>query len=297
MLPLLSALPLFLSKEVRPLLSLRAALPFVVVIGLIATPTASAESANGDGHKVHASGGGATALTYPSIVNSRLVRGEKTLERAGDYVDRDQPDKAITSLLNARRNMYAAWRGAKYVIDHAPPPAPVESGSVRRVRSGSVHKSGGAVGPALATPPDTAFAVLSYQHDVATTAFGMIDGAKGTLLKAVNTTIFAALNRRDQAIDYIHKVAPPAPPVESGSLRAKREDAVHKSGGAVATTFDTVMPGLIPQFDDELQQIGAQVDGGAVVPTGKKILNDAQAQVTKTEATVNQYWPPLPADG
>ena len=63
--------------------------------------------------------------------------------------------------------------------------------------------------------------MLSLQHDVATTAFGLIDGAKGTLLAAVNTTIFAALNRRDQAIAYIHQVAPPAP-VAAGSLRAKR---------------------------------------------------------------------------
>jgi hypothetical protein len=173
----------------------------------------------------------------------------------------------------------------------------VESGSLRTHRKDSVHKSGGSAGPTLASPPETAFAVLGLQHDVATTALGLIDGAKGTLLGAVNSTIFAALNRRDQAIAYIHKVAPPAPPVESGSLRAKREGGVHESGGAVAATFDTVMPGLVPQLDDELQQIGAQQDGGAVVPTGKKLLNDAELQVTRTERTVNQFWPPLPADG
>lgn len=139
--------------------------------------------------------------------------------------------------------------------------------------------------------------MLGFQHDVATTALGLIDGAKGSLLGAVNTTIFAALNRRDQAIAYIHEVAPPAPPVEAGSLRSQRQDAVHKSGAPVTTTFDTIMPGLIPQLDDELQQIEAQQDGGAVVPTGKKILNDAELQLTRTERTVNQFWPPLPAEG
>lgn len=296
MFPLQSVLPLFLSKEGRTLLSPRLILPLVLAIGLVAASPASAKTTAGDHHKVHASGGGGGALTYPSIVNRRLVRGQKTLERAGDYVDRDQSDKAITSLLNARRNMYAAWRGAKYVIDHAPPPV-VGTDSLRANRKDAVQKSGGAVGPALATPPDTAFAVLSFQHDVATAGFDMLDGAKGTVLKAVNTTIFAALNRRDQAIAYIHQVAPPAPPVEAGSLRANRKDAVHKSGAPVAAGFDTVMPGLIPQLDDELQQIEAQQDGGAVVPTGKKILNDAELQVTRTERTVNQYWPPLPADG
>src|SRR3954454_10637713 len=137
MLPLVSALPLFLSREVRHLL--KVALP-LLAIGLVAASPAAAKS-GGDAPKAHASGGGGGALLYPSIVNRRLVRGEKALDRANDYVDRDMPDKAITSLLNARRNMYAAWRGAKYLIDHAPP-APVESGSVRRARSGTVHMSG-----------------------------------------------------------------------------------------------------------------------------------------------------------
>jgi hypothetical protein len=290
MFPVLSALPLFVSKEVRALL--KVAVPLLVV-GLVVVSPAAAKSGTDsrDGGAVHASGGGGV-LVYPAAVNRRLLRGEKTLERAGDYVDRDMPDKAITSLLNARRNMYAAWRGAKYVIDHAPPP-PVAAGSLGR--GGKVHmREKGDIGGTPASPADTAFVVLDYQHDVATTAFGLIDGAKGTLLAAVNKTIFAALNRRDQAIDYIHQVAPP-PPVAAGSVRTKRDDAVHTSGAPVASTFDTVMPNLVPELDDELQQIGSQLDGGAVVPTGKSLLGSAQAQITKTEATVNQFWPPLPA--
>jgi len=288
------ALPLYLSKEVRLLFSPRMLiLPLLVAVGLIVASPAAASSARDGSSKVHSSGGGGGALTYPSIVNRPMVRGEKALDRATDYVDRDMPDKAIGSLKKARSNMYAAWRGAKYVIDHAPPPVVADS---VRSRDASVHKSGGAVGPALATPPDTAFAVLGLQHDVATTALGLIDGAKGTLLAAVNTTAFAALDRRDQAIAYIHKVAPPAP-VVAGSLRVKRTGAVHTSGAPVAVGFDTVMPGLIPQFDDELQQIDAQRDGGAVVPKGKKILNAAELQVTRSERTVNQFWPPVVGDG
>jgi hypothetical protein len=291
MLPFLSALPLFLSREVRILL--RAALP-LLAIGLVAASPAAAKSGSDDGQNVHASGGGGGVIVYPAIVNRRLLRGEKTLERAGDYADRDMPDKAITALLNARRNMYAAWRGAKYVIDHAPPP-PVEAGSIRR--GGKIHMSEkGDIGGTPASPPDTAFVVLDYQHDVATTAFGLIDGAKGNLLAAVNTTIFAALNRRDQAIAYIHTVAPPAP-VQSGSLRNRNPEPVHVSGAPVAATFDTVMPGLVPELDDEIQQIEGQQDGGAVVPKGKSLLDRALLQVTKTERTVNQFWPPVVGDG
>jgi len=65
----------------------------------------------------------------------------------------------------------------------------------------------------------------------------------------------------------------------------------------VAATFDTVMPGLVPQFDDEIQQIEGLQDGGAVVPKGKSILDRALLQVTKTERTVNQIWPPVVGDG
>jgi len=287
--PLSSALSLFLSKELRSLLSPKVALPLLIA-AIAATFPAGAPAETGKADQVHASGGAAAALTYPSIVNRYLVRAENALDRSTGYVDDETPEKAVTSLKSARRNMYAAWRGAKYVIDHTPPP-PVTGDSVK-LRKRAVHKSGGAVGPALASPPETAFAVLSLQHDVATTAIGLLDGAKGTFLGAVNTTLFAALNRRDQAIAYIHQVAPP-PPVVGDSV-SLRKGAVHKSGAPVSVTFDTVMPGLVPQFDDELQQMDAQLDGGAVVPTGKRLLGDAELQVTRTERTVNQFWPPLP---
>jgi hypothetical protein len=286
MLPFISALPVLASREVRALL--KAALP-LLVLGLLVASPASAKT--GSHESVHASGGGGGTLIYPSIVNRRLQRGEKALDRAGDYVDKDKPDKAVVSLKNARRNMYAAWRSAKYLIDNAPPPAPVTDGWVKPHRS--VRKAGGGGGTA-ASVPETALAVLTLQHYAATTAFDIMDGGKGTLLGAANTTAFAALNRRDQAIAYIHQVAPPAP-VASGSVRSS--SSVHASGAPVAATFDTVMPGLVPQMDDEAQQISGLEDGGALVPKAKSLLNDALLQITKAERKVNAYWPPLPADG
>jgi hypothetical protein len=53
-------------------------------------------------------------------------------------------------------------------------------------------------------PEESAVAVLNFQHDVAAAAFGLLDGAKRDLRDAVSTTMFAALNRRDTAIVYIH---------------------------------------------------------------------------------------------
>jgi hypothetical protein len=258
--------------------TVKALLPAALLLSLVALPAAAPAST----HDVRANAAGSDGPppVLPSIVGTRVNRGEKALERAGDYVDRDMPDKAVASLLNARRNMYAAWRGATYVIENAPPP-PAEAGSVRirrKARSSATYNS----------PEETAVAVLGYQHDVATAAFGLLDGAKGALRDAVSTTMFAALDRRDQAIEYIHNR--PAPPVaQDGRVHART------SGAPVAAGFDTLMPGIVPDLDDEIQQTTGLLKGGALTPGEKRIMKLANAQVLQTENTVNTYWPPLPA--
>jgi hypothetical protein len=55
------------------------------------------------------------------------------------------------------------------------------------------------------------------------------------------------------------------------------------------------MPGVIPDLDDEMIQIEGIVNGGAVTSGEKRILNQADFQVFKTEQTVNAFWPPVPA--
>jgi hypothetical protein len=220
-------------------------------------------------------------------VRVRVNRGEKALELAGSYVDKDKPDKAIISLKNARRNMYAAWKGAVYVIQNAPPP-PAADARVHTKRT-KARKSGGAVpGTVYADPVTTAVAVLGFQHDVAGAAFGMTDGAKGTLLAAANTTMFAALDRRDSAVAFIHQLPPP--PATDARVHAHKADAV-------VPTFDTLMPGVAGDIQDEIQQIQGVLADGAVVATGKKILKDAEAQDLLTQNTINTFWPPVPAAG
>jgi hypothetical protein len=211
----------------------------------------------------------------PSIVRKRINRGEKALERAGDYVDREMPDKAVVSLRNARRNMYAAWRNAVDVVENAPPPPPAEDARVHRLVPvrGKAHASTVYLGP-----EETAVAVLGLQHEVATSAFDLLDGAKGTLRDAVSTTMFAALNRRDNATVYIHNR--PAPPPATG------EDA--------PPSFATLMPDVVTDLDDELGQIRGLVRGGALTPGEKRIMGLAKSQILETKDTVNSWWPPLP---
>jgi hypothetical protein len=243
-----------------------------LVAGLVATSAATAAPAR-------VAGGDAGPLLYPSTVNVRLVQAQKAIDRALDYQGDAQPDKAAASLKNARTAMTKAWIGATYVIEHAPPPPVAGDGGVAVVSGNPVA---GAASP-YASPEDTALAVLSLQHELATTALGMVDTSSGTLLTSLSTTVFAALNARDAATKYIHAI--PAPPATEGSVDAGA------AGGAIASSWANVMPNVVPQLDDELQMI----DGTPKLSAGKqRVLNAAELQITKTEKNVNAWWPPLP---
>lgn len=263
----------------------RAVLPATVAIGLIVASPAPAAPA---GHvPATAAGSDGPPPVLPSIVARRINRGEKALERAGDYVDREQPDKAVVSLRNARRNMYAAWRNAVDVVENTPAPPPAGDARVRTrvpVR-GKARKSA-----TYLSPEETAVAVLNFQHDVATAAFDLVDGAKGPLRDAASTTMFAALDRRDKAIVYIHNR--PVPPV-AGDARVR----ARASDDDGPPTFATLMPGVVPDLDDELGQIRGLVRAGALTQGEKRILGLAKSQILETKDQVNTWWPPVVGDG
>jgi hypothetical protein len=265
----------------------RAVLPAAVAIGLIVAAPAPAAPAS---HvPATAAGSDGPPPVLPSIVARRINRGEKALDRAGDFVDQEQPDKAVVSLRNARRNMYAAWRNAVDVVENAPPAPPVADdarvGAKVPVR-GKARKSATYLGP-----DETAVAVLNFQHDVATAAFDLVDGAKGSLRDAVSTSMFAALDRRDRAIVYIHNRPAPPPVADDARVRAR---ASGQEGGAA--TFAALMPGVVPDLDDELGQVRGLVRAGALTPGEKRILGLAKSQVLESKDQVNTWWPPLPAD-
>jgi hypothetical protein len=268
------------------MISIKRALPLALAVGLVAAAAPAGAQETGPHARAKAAGSDAPPV-LPSIVRVRINRGEKALDKAALYADRDQNDKAIAQLLGARRNMYAAWKGAQYVIENAPPP-PATDASAHRVKA---RKSDDApVGTVYADPVTTAIAVLGFQHDVASTAYSLLDGGKGTLLAAANTTMFAALDRRDQAIAYIAKLPPP-PATDASVHRVK----AHKADDVVPD-FPTLMPGVISDLDDEEQQIQGLAKDGAVTPKGKTLLKDALVQVILTENTINTNWPPAPAD-
>ncbi len=153
-------------------------------------------------------------------MNSRLVRTQKALDHAVGYADDDDTTKAANSLNNARPQVKLAWRAAKSVIQHAPPP-PGGDGLAARMSGGTPP------GGTIADRYQTTGAVLDLQHSVAQTAIGMIDTAHGTLRDSLSRTMFLALDQRDAAIAYIHSIDTPPPTGGDGI-------AAHKSGGAVA---------------------------------------------------------------
>jgi hypothetical protein len=279
---------------------IRRAVPLALAVGLVAVSPAAAAEARG-GPAAHASGGDVSGPpVYPGLVNTRLVRTQKALDRAVDYADDGDTTKAISSLYSARLQVKLAWRAGKYVIQHAPPPAPPGDGLARsgtripvkaRAQKKKVRarKSGAAPtsGSTVADQYTTAGGVLDMQHTVAQTALGMIDTAHGKFRDSLSRTIFTALDQRDAAVAYIHSIDTPPPPPD-GLARA--------SGAPVATSnWAAIMPPIAGEIDDEINQIEGAIGLSSTLGIGiRRVLQDAEFQAGKTQRTINQYWPPLP---
>jgi hypothetical protein len=264
---------------------LRAGLPLALAAGLVAAAPAAADSKPAP--TARASGGDVVPLIYPSLVKVRVDRTERALRRATRQFENGAPAGAAAPLKVVRRQMAAAWRGAKYIIRTTPPP-PAEEARVRARASG-----GAPVGPTYASPPETAVAVLTLMHDTSSGLVQLVDGAHGTGLNALATTVNLVNDRRDQALQYIRTVAPPAP-AEEARVHARTSQAEEDATGP---TFDTVMPDVLPQLDDELQAIGGtKTDATDLTAGGRRLLNAADTQVQGTRAFVNTNWPPVPAE-
>jgi hypothetical protein len=263
--------------------SLRAIAPLAVAASLVAVSPAAAADAKAPA-KAKAAGSDAVELIYPSLVQVRIGRTERALERATRKIENDKTVEAAKTLKVVRRQLAAAWRGTKYVIRTTPPPPPAEDARVRARAAGDAP-----AGPVFASPPETAFRVLTLQHDVASAMVALIDGSHGTGLNGLSTTLNQVNDRRDQALQYILGVEPPLPPDPEGEEGGEEEGAV--------PTFATVMPPYASFLDDELQAItGTLLDATDLTNGGRRLLNAANAQVSRTKTVVSTNWPIVPAE-
>jgi len=268
---------------------IRAAVPIAVALGLVAAAPAAEANAS---PQAHASGGDVVELTYPSIVSTHVERTERALERATRKIENDKPAAAARPLKVVSRQMAAAWRGAKYKIRTTPPPPADEARVAPRARP----SGGGPTGPTYASPADTGFRVLTLQHDVAAALTQLIDGAPDASFDALGTTLSFTLDSRDEAIHDVLSLEPPAPSADDGADDASVHARV-SGDGPVVTTFDTVMPNVTPQLDDELDTIeGTKSDATDLTAGGRRLLDAAAAQIGKTKTVVNAHWPQIPAE-
>jgi hypothetical protein len=266
--------------------SIRASLPLALAVGLAALAPAAADAK--PSATARAAGGDVVTLVYPSLVQTRINRAMRALDRAGRKIDNGQGVKAATALKVVRRQSAAAWRGTKYIIRTTPPPVAEDD-----VYRPGAHASGGApAGPTYAAPADTGFLVLTLLHDVSSEMIQQTDGAHGTGLNALATTLNWSNDKRDAAMQYILSVAPPVP-ADDAAFRPQ----ARKADDPVVTTFDMVMPNLIGQFDDETQGIeGLKSDATDLTTGGRRVLNAAENQIERSKAFVNTNWPPVPAE-
>jgi hypothetical protein len=262
---------------------MRTAVPLALAVGVVAAAPGIADAK--PPVQAKASGTDAVTLQYPSLVKTRVGRAKRALRRAITKVENGQGTLAVPTFKVVRRQMAAAWRGAKYVIRTTPPPPPADDARVHA----RARKAGDPVGPTLAAPADTAMLVLTLQHKVAANVIQLIDGAHGTGLNALATTLNFTDDRRDAAMNYILSVAPPAPPADDARVHARAA-----GDPVVGSTFDTVMPNLIPQFADELQGIdGLKSDATDLTTGGRRVLNAAENQIENSQAFINTHWPPV----
>jgi hypothetical protein len=215
--------------------------------------------------------GGDVAPLIPSIVNTRLVRAEAALGNATSAFDANQPAQAVVPMGAAVSNLTKGWNAEKYVIKTTPPPA------------ADAFPDGDAGAVTYAGPEDTAFAVFNAQHDVVSTAVGMMETSNAALLKSLTSSINSVQATRAAAIKYIHSIAPP--PADGAAV----------DGTEAGSTWETVMPTVVPLLDDEIQQLNGRLALYKFSAAAKTALQNARTRAQNAKALVNQYWPP-PAD-
>ena len=236
----------------------------------------------------------------PSLVQSRLTRLDGALERLTEDVNEVDGVHVGKAGKVVRRQLAAAWRGARYYITHAPAP-PAEDARLRPARPGAVRVRDLAPkvrakiaqddeGPVIADPVTTAMAVFDAFHTTSSTVIELTDGARVPVLDAMSRTLFLSLDRRDRAVQDVITLAPPVPPedAELEAVAAQDEEAA---------TFDLTMPTVPVWLNDELQHIdGLLTDATDLRPGGRRILTQARAQIGRTVAAINVAWPPVVED-
>ena len=238
----------------------------------------------------------------PSLIQTRIDRAENALERLTQKVD-DQDSAGVVRVSKViRRQTAAAWRGAKYYLKTAPPPAPEDLAMKSASKQRSLLQDD-AAGPVIADPYLSAVVVFGLVHDVAAQSIELTDGAHGNTLAGVSKTLFWSLDKRDAMVKDAQAFEPVVAPEDAAAARKLRAILSSKGGARklmddpVGGSFAVLMPVITAGLDDELQHIeGLRADATDLNARGKSILRQALTQILLTQRSINAIWPPAPVD-
>jgi hypothetical protein len=120
----------------------------------------------------------------------------------------------------------------------------------------------------------------------------LTDGARGSVVRAMKTTLFSVLDRRDTAVEDVHTLAPPEDQDDAFVLVRARA-----AGDEEGATFGTTMPQVAVMLDDELQLIDAvRSDAADLAAAATTIMRDAANRIELTKRKIDGYWPPVDPD-
>src|SRR4051794_32986773 len=105
----------------------RTTLRLALVASLALAVPAAAAQADQPEPVAHSAGGDAPALN-PAVVGNAIVRTDKALSSAADFIDQGNAALAAKPLPASRRYLIRSYTGARYLIAH-PPAAPAGDAS------------------------------------------------------------------------------------------------------------------------------------------------------------------------
>jgi hypothetical protein len=286
------------------MLTRRTTLPLGLMVGaLVALPAGQAMA-----DPVAQSAGGDVVAQDPTLTGVPIMRTEKSLNAAGDSIDKGDGATAGKQLTSVRKYLIRSYNGAKYLISLPPPPPADDRASAATTAMGfkrlakqlvKARRKGdrartrlilaqasddGPVGPVIADNPTAVFNVLMSEYSAATAGAGMYPDTTGSLQSKDALVFNTAIILRNRIVKLAKAAEPPAP-AEDRATAAQEEGT---------PTYGAVMPGLIVLLDDEIQMLQQTVND--VPAASQPALQKAIAADQKIKDLVNATWPPAVGD-
>src|SRR4051812_37534223 len=168
------------------MISLKAAVPLGLLLGVCALSTAPAQAAPPAAKVAQAESDDAVVL--PGRVASAIRRTQRSLDNAEEHIDEGEYRQSVTSLRSVRRNMYRADKAARRQMNAAPVVDPDAE--------------------PVTTGPDSVIAVLTLDGTVTQSLSGLFDTNSKGVVDGLTHAMYRTLNARDRLLDSVIALDP-----------------------------------------------------------------------------------------